>query len=547
MTMNAFSRREFVAALSAMGLTPASFVLARDSVVASATAEVFSHGVASGDPLHDRVILWTKLSPRSFDKAVEGRWSIACDPAFKKPCGHGRFVTDVTRDFTVKIDAAGLEAGRTYYYQFEALGARSPMGRTKTLPVGNIASLRFAFASCSNYPYGYFNAYAQIAQRHDLDFVLHLGDYIYEYDLGHYANPALAGMRDVVPSNEIVTLTDYRLRHALYKSDPDLQEVHRQHPFICVWDDHEFANDSYRDGAENHNPEQGEGDWRVRKRNAIRAYQEYLPIRGRSLDDNKIYRSFKFGTLADLIMLDTRIHGRDRQAARKSAGAQFSADDPVITDPKRTLLGFDQERWLANELSHSKQRGTPWRLLGQQVMMAQLSTTKGTTLRNADQWDGYAPARERLFKHLIEQRIDNNVVLSGDIHSSWCNDLTSRPWDASAYDPATGKGVVAVEFVTPAVSSPGPVVDPIEAVERAKLLPSISPHIKYLDFVQRGYALLDVTRTQVQGEIYHIPTVDKRVNGEQLAAAFVSESGRIGLQKAAGATPWRSAPDPAPL
>ncbi len=545
--MNSFSRREFVAALGAMGLTPSSFVLARDNAAASLPAAVFSHGVASGDPLHDRVILWTKLTPCGFAKALEGRWFVACDPQFKKVCRAGSFITDVTRDFTVKIDAKGLAPNRTYYYRFEAADARSPIGRTKTLPVGNTASLRFAFASCSNYPHGYFNAYARIAQRHDLDFVLHLGDYLYEYDLNHYTNPALAGIRDVVPVNEIVTLTDYRLRHALYKSDLDLQEVHRQHPFICIWDDHEFANDSYPGGAENHNPENGEGNWQARKRNAIRAYQEYLPIRGRSLDDDKIYRQFKFGNLADLIMLDTRIHGRDRALAPKSADTQMSVDDPVIANPKRTLLGFDQERWLAKQLSHSKRRDTPWRLLGQQVMMAQLSITNGTTLRNADQWDGYGPARARLYNQLIEQRIDNNIVLTGDIHSSWCNDLTAKPWDERTYDPASGKGTLAVEFITPAISSPGPITDPVAAVNQAKLLPTISPHIKYLDFVQRGYGLLDVTRERVQGEIYHVPTVDARTDGEQLAAAFVSESHRNGLQVASGATPTRGESDPAPV
>lgn len=543
--MNHYSRREFAAALAAMGLTPASFVLPRKAVAATREVEVFSHGVASGDPLHDRVILWTKLTPKRFDEEVQVRWQVASDPKCSRVLRSGSFTTNVQRDFTVKIDASGLKPATTYYYRFEALGARSPIGRTRTLPIGNVERLRFAFASCSNYPYGYFNAYARIAERRDLDFVLHLGDYIYEYELGNYFNPALAGVRDVIPTNEILTLTDYRLRHALYKSDPDLQEVHRQHPFICVWDDHEFTNDSYADGAENHNPEKGEGDWRVRKRNAIRAYQEYMPTRGRSLDDGKIYRSFKFGNLADFIMLDTRIHGRDKQVAPKSRGTELRFDDSEIADAKRTLLGFDQERWLVRELNASKRRGTPWRLLGQQVMMAQLSLTKGETLRNADQWDGYAPARERLFKQLREHRIDNNIVMSGDIHSSWCNDLTSTPWDESAYDPSNGKGAVGVEFITPAVSSPSPITDPVEAVNRAKLLPTVSPHIKYVDFVKRGYVVMDVTRQQAQGEIYHVPTVDERVDGETLAKTFVTEAGNNHLQLALGPTTARSAPDPA--
>jgi alkaline phosphatase D len=542
--MNRYSRREFAAALAAMGLTPASFVLARESVAAPREPEVFSHGVASGDPLSDRVILWTKLTPKSFDKEASVQWTIASDPNCTRVIRNGTFTTGVQRDFTVKVDATGLNPATTYYYRFEALGAHSPIGRTRTLPVGSVERLRFAVASCSNYPQGYFNAYARIAERHDLDFVLHLGDYIYEYELGYYSNPALAGIRDVVPATEVVTLTDYRLRHALYKSDPDLQEVHRQHPFICAWDDHEFANDTYAGGAENHNREKGEGDWRVRERSAIRAYQEYMPIRSRSLDDAKTYRSFKFGSLADIVMLDTRFHGRTKQIEVEQ-GTELRADDRDLLNPNRTLLGFDQERWLKRELSASKQRGAAWRLLGQQVMMAQLSLTKGETLRNADQWDGYAPARDRLFNHLLQQRIDNTVVLSADIHSSWCNDLTARPWDEGAYNPSTGKGAVGVEFIAPAVSSPGPIRDPVDAVNRAKTLPTNSPHIKYVEFLQRGYVLMDVTRKQTQGEIYHVPTVERRERGESLAATFVTELGRSCLQRAASATAPRTATDPA--
>jgi alkaline phosphatase D len=541
--MNHFTRREFLTALSALGLTPASFLLGRD---AAAAPPVFSHGVASGDPLTDRVILWTKVTPRSAEKKVTGTWQVARDPRFKSIVRSGKFVTDVTRDFTVKIDAAGLRAERTYYYQFAAEGSQSPIGRTKTLPNGVADHLRLAFASCANYPYGYFNAYARIATRQDLDCVVHLGDYIYEYQQGYYADPTLIGARDVLPQNEIVSLLDYRMRHALYKTDLDLQAAHRQHPFICIWDDHEFANDSFRDGAENHNP--GEGDWQARKRNAIRAYLEYMPIRvphAPNKRQEKLYRSFRFGNLADLILLDTRIHGRDQALSPKSADTQMMFDDPVIADTSRTLLGFDQERWLAAQLTASSRRKTQWRLLGQQVMLAQLSITKGTSLRNADQWDGYAPTRTRLFNQLSEQRIDNNVVLTGDIHSSWCNDLTANPWDERAYNPSTGKGVLGVEFITPAVSSPGPITDPVLAVNQAKQLPEISPHVRYLDFVQRGYAVLDVTADRAQGEIYHV-TVENRNANELFAAAFVSESHRNGLQPVSSPTSPKTAADPAP-
>ena len=255
--MNTFTRRDFVAALSMLGLTPRAFAAAARGEGSAGPDAVFAHGVASGDPLQDRVILWTRVTPKDFGEEIEGTWRIASDEGMQQLVHRGSFTTDVTSDFTVKVDAKGLKPGQTYHYQFEARGALSPVGRTRTLPAGGIQRFRMAFASCSNYPHGYFNAYARIAERTDLELVLHLGDYIYEYPLGEYANAALAGVRDVVPTNEIVTLTDYRLRYAHYKTDADLQEAHRLHPFICVWDDHELTNNAYRNGAENHNPAEG--------------------------------------------------------------------------------------------------------------------------------------------------------------------------------------------------------------------------------------------------------------------------------------------------
>ncbi|MBB6091242.1 alkaline phosphatase D [Povalibacter uvarum] len=529
--MRSISRREFVAALSATGLAASPWLAAqgRDAVDRDAA---FSHGVASGDPLHDRVILWTRVTPRKLDDVIEGRWRLSSDPTMKQVCSSGWFTTDITCDFTVKIDVTHLEAGATYYYQFEARGARSPIGRTKTLPVGGVNSLKLAFASCSNFPYGYFNAYGRIAERQDLDLVLHLGDYIYEYPLGGYVNPALVGIRDVVPVNEILTLSDYRLRHALYKSDRDLQEAHRLHPFICVWDDHESANDAWKDGAENHNPHEGEGEWHIRKRNAVRAYNEYMPIRSTSRNDDKIYRRFRIGNLADLIMLDTRLHGRDLQAAFKTGESQLPTNDPVVTDPSRSLLGLDQEQWLEQQLWSSKTRGARWRVLGQQVMMAQLSTSFGTTMLNADQWDGYAPARARLYDFLSTNGIGNNVVLTGDIHSSWANDLTANPWDPSVYNPATGSGVAGVEFVAPAVTSPGPAPDAATAAVLAGQLRFISPHMKYIDLYRRGYGVLHLTPQRVTGEFYHVATIDTPDGTESLAARLVSEAGNNALQQA---------------
>lgn len=515
------NRRELLAAMAAMGLAPSAFAEADEP------SFTFAHGVASGDPQRDRVILWTRVTPVDPTERLQIRWTVASDPGMKQVRQSGRFVTDRRRDFTVKVDATGLKPGLTYYYQFEARGVKSLVGRTRTLPVGHVDRLRFAFASCSNYPHGYFNAYARIAEHDDLDFVLHLGDYIYEYKLGEYADKELAGQRDVVPTHEIVTLDDYRLRYALYRSDPDLQEVHRQHPFITVWDDHETANNSWRDGAENHNPDQGEGDWRARRLAAVQAYNEYLPIRGGTLTDDKIYQSFQFGDLADVLMLDTRLHGRDKQADIKSGESDIAATDPAIADPKRTLLGFDQEQWLARELRKSKDRDQPWRILGQQVMMAQLSRTQGRTVRNPDQWDGYAPTRERLFEVLRERDIRNNVVLTGDIHSSWCNDLSSNPWAPSAT--SAEARTVGVEFVGPAVSSPG-LRDQAQAVTDAERVRSTSPHMKYVELHKRGYCILDVTRERAQCEYYHLATVSERNGQQELAAVYASEAGSNALK-----------------
>jgi len=544
--MKNFSRRDFIVALAASGI--AGPVLAGGVQGRSASrSPAFLHGVASGDPLHDRVILWTRVTPSRLNGSVAVQWRIARDQGLRNPVAAGAVVTDVTRDFTVKVDAGGLEPGRTYYYGFTCEGVRSPRGRTRTLPVGVVDSLRFAFVSCSNYPYGYFNAYRRIAERHDLDFVLHLGDYIYEYALGEYSNPLLAGLRDVTPASEILSLADYRLRHALYKTDPDLQEMHRQHPVISVWDDHESANDAWRDGAENHNPELGEGEWRLRKQAAIRAYDEYMPIRSDRGGLDRIYRRFGVGQLADLVLLDTRLHGRDLQAAFKGAPV-LPINDPTIADANRSLLGFDQEAWLYQELSQSKSRGARWRFLGQQVMMAQLSApgTNGTTTLNPDQWDGYAPSRARLFRHLADNRIDNTVVLTGDIHSGWCNDLAFDPWDPTgAYDPVTGRGVIGVEFVSPAVSSPGPIPNPAEAEPTAAVVRATSPHMKYVDLYRRGYGLVDVDAERVQGEIWHVPTVDVVTDAQQFSAGFVNESGANGLRAASGPSPARSGTDPA--
>ena len=405
--------------------------------------KIFLHGVASGDPLADRVILWTRVSGTSISSRPSVRWEVARDEAFQQVVRRGEVSTTAARDFTVKVDVTGLQPGSRYHYRFVSAGERSPAGRTRTLPGADVARVRLAAASCSNLPGGYFNAYRGIANRADLDAVLHLGDYYYEYPNVRYGDGTRFG-RIPQPDREIVSLEDYRTRHAQYKTDPDLQQAHQHHPWIVVWDDHEVANNTWRDGASNHNPEEGEGDWTLRRNAAVRAYYEWMPIRESGTPAQaRIYRTFKFGSMADLIMLDTRVLARDQQVPRDQVA--------LIEDPRRSLLGSTQEQWLFSQLSNSKARGTRWQLLGQQVMFAAM-TPGGTPAGNADAWDGYRPARNRVMDHLETAGMKNAVILTGDVHSSWAYDIARDPW--GKYDATTGRGATAIEFVTPSVTSP---------------------------------------------------------------------------------------------
>jgi alkaline phosphatase D len=438
------------------------------------------------------------------------RWRIATDEALTQTVGTGTVPTNADRDFTVKVDAAGLMPGRRYYYAFEAGGERSQVGRTRTLPSGNVERVRLAACSCSNYPAGYFNVYRCLANRADLDAVVHLGDYIYEFENGIYGDGTDL-LRIPEPRREAVTLSDYRIRYATYRSDPDLQEVHRVHPFIVVWDDHELTNDAWSGGAGNHNPELGEGDWAARRAAAYRAYLEWMPVR-ESGTGIRLYRSFRFGALADLMMLDTR-GLRDAQAAID--------DIPALTSPDRSLLGGAQEQWLFNELQASQRTGTRWRVLGQQVMFSRIMPP-GRPVLLSDTWDGYQVSRDRLFDLLATESIRDVAILSGDIHSSWAFDVPRNPW--GGYQPATGGGSLAVELITPAISSPPLFADPVIA-ERGPALKEFLPHLKLLDGENRGYMLIEITPERLRGEWYHVATVYQRTAEERRAAAFVCERG----------------------
>ena len=383
----ALARRQFLwsAAASAVGLP----LVLRAQTVGDRSSSLFRHGVASGDPLSDRVILWTRVTlpdGGASTPVVEVRWRIAGDPALARIVAQGTLHATGERDFTVKVDAGGLQPGRPYYYAFETGGDRSPVGRTRTLPAGAVDRVRLASVCCSNYPSGFFNVYRCLANREDLDAVVHVGDYIYEFENGVYGD-GTGLLRIPEPRREAVTLSDYRIRYATYRTDPDLQDAHRRHPFIVVWDDHELTNDAWAGGAANHNPERGEGDWATRKAAAYRAYLEWMPIRESPGTGIHLYRGFRFGSLVDLLMLDTR-GLRDQQAATDAVAA--------LADPNRTILGSAQEAWLFDQLRSSQRAGTGWRVLGQQVMFSRVAQP-GRPVMLSDTWEGYQAARDRVF------------------------------------------------------------------------------------------------------------------------------------------------------
>ena len=505
--MRRVSRRDFLAASVAAG------AMVRSLPAIGQTADpMFRHGVASGDPLSDRVMLWTRVTPKGTGP-VDVNWVVTSDPKLGQVVASGRVRTHAGRDYTVKVDVPGLNPATTYYYRFDMPGARSAVGRTRTLPVGNTAHVRLGVVSCSNLPQGYFNAYACLAKRLDLDAVLHLGDYIYEYKNAEYGDGTKMG-RIPMPDKEILTLADYRERHAQYKTDVDSQAVHAQHPFICVWDDHEFADNSYWTGANNHQPAT-EGDWAPRRTAAAKAYYEWMPIRE---DDQslmpRIYRTFTFGNLVSLIMLDTRIVGRDEPARRD--------DVATANDVNRQMLGAAQEQWLAGELLSSVSARNTWNILGQQVMFApQTPVTKGPA--NGDSWDGYRGCRDRVFDIIERTKADNIAVLTGDVHSSWAYDLPRDPFNG--FDIKTGKGSRGVELAGTSISSPSNIGAGPDGEKNLAQMRADRPHLHYVDGRYRGYFIVDLTKDRLQADFFANKTVADRTTDERFVVGFVTGNG----------------------
>lgn len=488
----------------------------------SATRPSFRHGVASGDPLPDRVVLWTRVT---VDRDVPVTWTVALDPGLRRVVATGTTAATALRDRTVKVDAGRLAPYTTYWYGFSCLGVRSPVGRTRTAPAPgqDVGRLRFAVATCAKYDDGFFNAYARMAEA-DVDAVLHCGDYFYE---GGAADDAVPG-RVTLPPTEVRTLAEYRLRHAHYKTDPDLQAVHAAHPVVSTWDDHESSNDSWADGAANHDPAT-EGPWPSRKAAAQRAYDEWMPIRlPEPGDPSRIYRRLDYGALVDLVLIDTRLEGRSEQLTGLDGDTVIV--DPAVADPARQMYSATQRTWIEQSLEASR---ATWKLVVNQVLVSQLKAVglpraasdalaslgqsgvpaQGVALA-ADIWDGYTAERARLLSFLRDTPVRDVVVLTGDIHASLANDLTEDPFDLLLPS-------AAVEVVTPSVSStnfdealgvpPRTTSLAIEAAIRAQ-----NPSTRYVELDSNGWVLLDVTPERVQAEWFFVDTVLERTSGQRL-------------------------------
>jgi alkaline phosphatase D len=540
-------RRTFLRTIIAAAAFFATGFGRRNALAAAGVAhDLFTHGVASGDPTDRSVILWTRISvtPDGHKRRARVQWNVAADPDMTEVIATGKASADRNRDFTVKVDAVGLPAGRTLYYRFDVDGRYSPVGRTRTLPAGDVSTARFAVVSCSNHAAGYFHAYREIANRDDIDAVLHLGDYIYEYGMGGYATDRAETLGRVPdPPTECLSLADYRRRHAQYKLDAHSQAMLVAHPLIAIWDDHEIANDAWRGGAQNHQPD--EGRWSTRRGAALRAWFEWMPIRESTLKSARgipaIFRDFRFGNLASVIMLDTRLYGR---AMQPNVGDEVTQETVTnaLHDGARRMLGARQERWLRERLQASKD--TIWQIVGQQVMVANMRSpdlepvvdlegpsyfsrealesvvagSKGNRPSFLDTWDGYPLAREEFLRDLA-QHARNPVLLSGDLHTALAAELT----------PAGGKQPVAVEFMTTSVSSPGisaylPEKSP-NSVRDATL--AQNPGIRFLDLHHRGWLCLTVTPERCTGEWHFLDTVHRREYRSEVAQSLWVEAGKV--------------------
>ncbi|MFB8774468.1 alkaline phosphatase D family protein [Streptomyces broussonetiae] len=525
-------RRRTVVKAAAAGAVLAA-PLAAAAPARAAEAPAFLHGVASGDPLPDGILLWTRVTPA--EEAVPGSglgpdvtvsWTVATDRAFSNVVTKGATTATAASDHTVKADIRGLKPATDYWFRFSADGTDSPVGRARTAPAADaaVAGLRFGVVSCANWEAGRFAAYRHLAARGDLDAWLHLGDYIYEYGTGEYGTRGTV-VRPHEPAHEILTLADYRTRHGRYKTDPDLQALHAAAPVVAIWDDHEMANDAWSGGAENHT-EGAEGAWAARQAAAKQAYFEWMPVRPAIAGTT--YRRLRFGKLADLSLLDLRSF-RSQQAA---------LGDGSVDDPERTLTGRAQLDWLKAGLASSD---TTWRLVGNSVMIAPFAVgslsaellkplakllglpQEGLAV-NTDQWDGYTDDRRELLAHLRSHAIRNTVFLTGDIHMAWASDV---PVNAGTYPLSAS---AATEFVVTSVTSDN--LDDILKVSEGTVSALASPviraanrHVHWVDTDRHGYGVLDLTAERAQMDYYVLADRTKADTASSWVRSYRTRSG----------------------
>lgn len=542
MTVNIDRRRLVVG--GALGLSVLMLPIGRSLAAEMLAARGFTHNVASGEPASDSMLLWTRYVPSANVDEVRLDVELALDPEFTRIVSGGSARAAAHRDWTAKLTVDGLQPRTTYWYRFIAPdGAKSPVGRTKTLPVGDVDRFGLAVFSCSNLPHGWFNAYAHAAARDDLDLWLHVGDYIYEYGLAAYKEKDRVADRAVMPAHdhEMIGLADYRLRHACYRADPDLQKLHQLAPMVALWDDHDSANDSWEGGAQNHQPKT-EGEWNIRRAASMLAYREWLPV------SEEPWKSYRIGSLATLYRTESRLLARTRPMYAELAEAHQASNpdtalrsfrDGVWRDPTATMLGSTQESWLAQEFKRNA-AASVWQLVGMATIIGRTLMPEATLnwirseagegvlnkfkndVRGSklgvpmwmDRWDGYPAARSRLLKS-AQQADADLVMLSGDSHNAWAYSLVEdgRP--------------AGVEFAGHSVTSPGIEgqlgADPKDV---ARAFVSGNPELAWADTSQRGYMMIGLTPQRVTGDWLFMRTIKSRSTALAGTHRISAERGR---------------------
>jgi len=533
--MPKLDRRQTLALMAAGTLGACATSPETATTFATTVSPMFAHGVASGDPQATSVVLWTRVTTDAGDLA--GTFQLARDDAFTEMVLEGAAVATADADHTVKLIPTGLTPGTTYYYRFVFDGAMSPVGRTRTLPVGELKKLGIALVSCSNYPFGHFNAYDAIAKDPAIDVVLHTGDYIYEYGAKGWGAETGASIGRVhVPANEIVSLADYRARHAQYKTDAGARAMHAAHPFVACWDDHESANNPWVGGAQNHQPDT-EGAWDDRRTAAIRAYYEWMPIRepAPGFTRAEFWRTYAFGDLATLVTLESRHTARGKQVDYAEYYATITSTESrdafmydVMDDPDRKMISPKMEAALTKGLTASVANAQPWRLIGNASPIARMrvpdvvalgidpaKAPKGEAPGDGpnmlwkakwnlpfytDTWDGYPAAREAFYALSRDAGAEDLLFLTGDSHSFWANQVADdegRP--------------MGIELGTAGVSSPGDFVDTGWDAESALKLDRVFEQaldeVRWTDNMHQGYVRVVLTPEKADAAFVAMDTV----------------------------------------